>query len=167
MAHFFSNNSAGSSMRRQRSRNSSAQFQARREGAHDEGKNCSRCGVHDPNVSSKWVGHWNCEKCGGNAVSRKVVNAGSSESAPVDARRERLARHRNKGKKPTTTFHIPSFLDEPERRKTVKKVTPKMAKPTIDAKAAKQKERQEAMELLGLTEEEVADFLQLMNVGNE
>ena len=166
MAHFFSNNSAGSSMRRQRSRNSSAQFQARREGAHDEGKNCSRCGVHDPNVSSEWVGHWNCERCGGNTVSRKVVNAGSSESAPVDARRERLARHRNKGKKPTTTFHIPSFLDEPTPKAVLilDEVTPKKAKPTI---SAKEKERQEAMELLGLTEEQVADFLQLMNLGNE
>ena len=149
-------------MRRQRSRNSSAQFQARREGAHDEGKNCSRCGVHDPNVSSEWVGHWNCERCGGNAVSRKVVNAGSSESAPVDARRERLARLRQKGKKPTTTFHIPSFLDKPERSKTVKKVAP-----TIDAKAAKQKERQDAMEVLGLSEEQVADFLQLMNLKSQ
>ena len=166
MAHFFSNQSAGSSMRRQKTRNSSAQFQARREGAHDEGKNCSRCGVHDPNVSSKWVGHWNCEDCGGNAVSRKVVNAGSSETAPVDARRERLARHRNKGKKPTTTFHIPTFLDKPAPKAILilDEVTPKTAKPTI---SAKQQERNDAMELLGLSEEQVADFLQLMNLGNE
>ena len=161
---FNSNMSAGSSMRRQRSRNSSAQFQARREGAHDEGKNCSRCGVHDPNVSSKWVGHWNCEDCGGNAVSRKVVNAGSSESAPGDARRLRFARFRNKQKAPATTFVVSSFLDKPDRLQTVKKVTPTKAKPTI---SAKQKEREEAMKVLGLTEEQVADFLQLMNVGNK
>ena len=147
---FNSNMSAGSSMRRQRSRNSSAQFQARREGAHDEGKNCSRCGVHDPNVSSEWVGHWNCERCGGNAVSRTVVNAGSSESAPGDARRERLARHRNKGKKPTTTFHIPTFLDKADRPKAVKKVTPK-----IDAKELR---REAAMAELGLTEADLIKF---------
>ena len=162
MAHFFSNNSAGASMRRQKTRNSSAQFQARREGAHDEGKNCSRCGVHDPNVSSKWVGHWNCEDCGGNAVSRKVVNSGASEVPPGDARRARLARLRPKPE--TTTFHIPSFLDKPERPKTVKKVTPTKAKTTI---SAKQQERNDAMELLGLSEEQVADFLQLMNLGKK
>ena len=161
---FNSHKSAGSSMRRQRSRNSSAQFQARREGAHDEGKNCSRCGVHDPNVSSKWVGHWNCPPCGGNIVSRKVTNAGSTEAAPGDARRERLARHRNKGKKPTTTFHIPSFLDKPEP-KPVKKMTAKKAK--VQAKSQKQLRREAALAELGLTEAQVADFQQLMNAGSE
>ena len=155
MAHFFSNSSAGASMRRQKTRNSSAQFQARREGSHDEGKNCSRCGVHDPNVSSKWVGHWNCERCGGNAVSRKVVNAGSSESAPGDARRARLARHRNKGKKPITTFHIPTFLDKPDRPKTVKKVT---ATAKVQAKPTKQLRREAAMAELGLTEADIIKF---------
>lgn len=143
-------------MRRQRSRNSSAQFQARREGAHDEGKNCSRCGVHDPNVSSKWMGHWNCEDCGGNAVSRKVVNAGSSESAPGEARRIRFARLRNKQKAPTTTFVVSSFLDE--RPKAVKKVTPKKAAPQVQAKTAKQKQREEAMKALGLTEADIIKF---------
>jgi hypothetical protein len=156
MAHFFSNNSAGASMRRQKTRNSSAQFQARREGSHDEGKNCSRCGVHDPNVPSKWVGHWNCEACGGNAVSRKVVNGGSSKSVPGDARRERLARHRNKGKKPTPTFHIPTFLDKPDRPKTVKKVTPKKA--NVATKSAKELKREAAMKALGLTEADIIKF---------
>jgi hypothetical protein len=156
MAHFFSNNSAAGSKRRQKTRNSSAQFQARREGSHDEGKNCSRCGVHDPNVPSKWVGHWNCEDCGGNAVSRKVVNSGSSESAPVDARRERLARFRNKQKAPASTFVVSTFLDKPDRPKTVKKVTPKKA--NISTKSAKELKREAAMKALGLTEADIIKF---------
>ena len=156
MAHFFSNSSAGASMRRQKTRNSSAQFRAKLEGSHDEGKNCSRCGVHDPNVSSNWVGHWNCEQCGGNAVSRKVVNAGSSGSAPGEARRLRFARLRNKQQTPVATFVISSFLDE--RPKTVKKVTPKKAAPQIKAKAAKELQREAAMEFLGLTEADIIAF---------
>jgi ribosomal protein L37AE/L43A len=153
---FNSNKSAGSSMRRQRSRNSSAQFHAKLEGAHDEGKNCSRCGVHDPNVSSKWVGHWNCASCGGNTVSRTVANAGSSESTPGEARRLRFARLRNKQKVPATTFVVSSFLDE--RPKTVKKVTPKKATPQIKAKAAKELRREAAMAELGLTEADIIKF---------
>ena len=153
---FNSNKSAGSSMRRQRSRNSSAQFHAKLEGAHDEGKNCSRCGVHDPNVSSKWAGHWNCPPCGGNTVTRRVVNAGSSESAPGEARRLRFARLRNKHKAPSATFIISSFLDE--RPKTVKKVTPKKAVPQIKAKAPKELRREVAMAALGLTEADIIKF---------
>ena len=143
-------------MRRQKTRNSSAQFRANLEGAHDEGKNCSRCGVHDPNVSSKWVGHWNCEDCGGNAVSRKVVNGGSNESAPGDARRERLARLRNKQKAPRLTFVVSYFNDKPDRPKPVKKVTPKKAK--VAAKSAKQLKREAAMAILGLTEADIIKF---------
>jgi len=151
-------------MRRQKTRNSSAQFRARREGAHDEGKNCSRCGVHDPNVSSAWAGHWNCDPCGGNIVSRKVANAGATEEAPGSARRARFLALRNKDQKPPAfSGHIPSFLDKPERPKTVKKMT---AKPTIDPEAAKRKAQKEAMELLGLTEQQVADFQALLNAGN-
>ena len=152
-------------MRRQKTRNSSAQFQATREGAHDEGKNCSRCGVHDPNVSSEWTGHWNCDPCGGNIVSRKVTNAGATEEAPGSARRARFTALRNKEPKSSTfSGHIPTFLDKPERPKTVKKMT---AKPKIDEETAKQKDREAAMELLGLSEEQVADFLQLMNLKSQ
>ena len=123
------------------------------------------CRVFDANISKKHEMHWRCEHHGGASNSR--ANAKDDEfrnGIPGAARRERIARFRNKQRKPTATFHIPSFLDKPEKPKAVKKVTPKKAKTTI---SAKQQERQDAMELLGLTEEQVADFLQLMNLGNE
>ena len=160
-------------MRRQKTRNSSAQFRARREGAHDEGKNCSRCGVHDPNVSSAWAGHWNCDPCGGNIVSRKVANAGATEEAPGSARRARFLALRNKDQKPPAfSGHIPSFLDKPDPEVAARARLPgrpkpaKRAKPTIDPEAAKRKAQKEAMELLGLTEQQVADFQALLNAGN-
>ena len=89
-------------------------------------------------------------------MTRRVVNAGSSESAPGEARRLRFARLRNKHKAPSATFIISSFLDE--RPKTVKKVTPKKAVPQIKAKAPKELRREVAMAALGLTEADVIKF---------
>ncbi len=153
---FNSNKAAGSSMRRQRTRNASAQFRARQEGMIDEGKNCGKCGDYYPSISSDW-GWWVCDDCGGNVVrdSRKVVNAGSEQPAPGSERRLKFARLRNKQKAPRSTFVVSSFLDKPEP-KAVKKVTVKKAK--VAAKSQKQLRREAAMAELGLTEADIIKF---------
>jgi len=111
-------------MRRQRTRNASAQFRARQEGMIGEGKHCGKCGDYHPSISTEWE-RWICDDCGGNVVrgSHKVVNAGSEQPAPGAARRARFARVRNKQKAPRSTFVVSSFLDKPDRPKPVKKVT--------------------------------------------
>ena len=153
---FNSNKSAGSSMRRQRTRNASAQFRARQEGMSGEGKHCGKCGDYYPSISTEW-GWWVCDDCGGNVVrdSRKVVNAGSEQPAPGSERRLKFARLRRKQKAATPTFAVSSFLDKPDRPKPVKKVTPKKAK---SAKSAKQLKREAAMAILGLTEADIIEF---------
>ena len=153
---FNSNKAAGSSMRRQRTRNASAQFRARQEGMIDEGKHCGKCGDYYPSISTEW-GWWVCDDCGGNVVrgSHKVVNAGSEQPAPGSERRLKFARLRNKQKAPRSTFVVSSFLDKPER-KAVKKVTPKKAK--VAAKSQKQLKREAAMAELGLTEADITKF---------
>ncbi len=153
---FNSNKAAGSSMRRQRTRNASAQFRARQEGMIGEGKHCGKCGDYYPSISSDW-GWWVCDDCGGNVVrdSRKVVNAGSEQPAPGSERRLKLARLRNKQKSPRSTFVVSSFLDKPEP-KPVKKVTVKKAQ--VAAKSQKQLRREAAMAELGLTEADIIKF---------
>ena len=153
---FNSNKAAGSSMRRQRTRNASAQFRARQEGMIDEGKHCGKCGDYYPSISTEW-GFWVCDDCGGNVVrnSRKVVNAGSEQPAPGSERRLKFARLRNKQKAPRSTFVVSSFLDKPEP-KPVKKVTAKKAK--VAAKSQKQLKREAAMAELGLTEADIIKF---------
>ena len=153
---FNSNKAAGSSMRRQRTRNASAQFRARQEGMIDEGKHCGKCGDYYPSISSDW-GWWVCDDCGGNVVrdSRKVVNAGSEQPAPGSERRLKLARLRNKQKAPRSTFVVSSFLDKPEPKPKTKK-----AKPTVkvQAKSQKQLRREAALAELGLTEADIIKF---------
>ena len=153
---FNSNKAAGSSMRRQRTRNASAQFRARQEGMSGEGKHCGKCGDYYPSISSDW-GWWVCDDCGGNVVrdSRKVVNAGSEQPAPGSERRLKFARLRNKQKAPRSTFVVSSFLDKRES-KPVKKVTAKKAK--VAAKSQKQLRREAAMAELGLTEADIIKF---------
>ena len=155
---FNSNKAAGSSMRRQRTRNASAQFRARQEGMIGEGKHCGKCGDYYPSISSDW-GWWVCNDCGGNVVrdSRKVVNAGSEQPAPGSERRLKFARLRNKQKAPSSTFVVSSFLDKPEP-KPVKKMTAKKAK--VQAKSQKQLRREAAMAELGLTEADLISFTQ-------
>jgi predicted nucleic acid-binding Zn-ribbon protein len=154
---FNSNKAAGSSIRRQRTRNASAQFRARQEGMIDEGKHCGKCGDYYPSISTEWE-RWICDDCGGNVVrgSHKVVNAGSEQPAPGAERRARFARVRNKQKAPRSTFLVSSFLDKPDRPKPVKKVTPKKAK--VAAKSAKELKREAAMKTLGLTEADIIKF---------
>ena len=153
---FNSNKAAGSSMRRQKTRNASAQFRARQEGMSGEGKHCGKCGDYYPSISTEW-GWWVCDDCGGNVVrgSRKVVNAGCSESAPGSERRLKFARLRNKQKAPRLTFVVSYFNDKPER-KPVKKVTAKKVK--VAGKSAKQLKREAAMAELGLTEADIIKF---------
>ena len=154
---FNSNKAAGSSMRRQKTRNASAQFRARQEGMIDEGKHCGKCGDYHPSISTEWE-RWICDDCGGNVVrgSHKVVNAASSESIPGAERRAKFARLRNKQKAPRSTFVVSSFLDKPDRPKPVKKVTPKKAK--VAVKSQKQLRREAAMAELGLTEADIIKF---------
>jgi len=154
---FNSNKSAGSSMRRQKTRNASAQFRARQEGMSGEGKHCGKCGDYYPSISTEW-GWWVCDDCGGNVVrgSHKVVNAGSEQPAPGSERRLKFARLRNKQKAPRSTFVVSSFLDKRDPPKRVKKVTPKKAK--VAAKSQKQLKREAAMAELGLTEADIIKF---------
>ena len=115
------------------------------------------CRVFDVNISKKHEMHWRCEHHGGAQHSR--ANAKDEEYAngiPGAERRARFARFRNKGKEATTTFHIPTFLDEPEKPKAVKKMTAQKAK--IAGKSAKQLRREAAMAELGLTEADIIKF---------
>ena len=108
------------------------------------------CRVFDANISKKHEMHWRCEHHGG--VSNSRANAKDDEfrdGIPGEARRQRIARFRNKQRKPSTfTAHIPTFLDKPEP-KAVKKVTPTKAKPTARALALAE---------LGLTEADIIKF---------
>ena len=153
---FNSNKAAGSSMRRQRTRNASAQFRARQEGMSGEGKHCGKCGDYYPSISTEW-GWWVCDDCGGNVVrdSRKVVNAGSEQPAPGSERRLKFARLRNKQKSPRSTFVVSSFLDKPAPKPKRKKAK---AAPKVQAKSQKQLRREAAMAELGLTEADLISF---------
>ena len=110
------------------------------------------CRVFDANISKKHEMHWLCERHGG-ANNHSRANAKDDEfrnGIPGEARRQRLARFRNKQRKASTfTAHIPSFLDKPEP-----KPKPKKAKPTVkvQAKSQKQLRREVALAELGLTE---------------
>ena len=115
------------------------------------------CRVFDANINKKHEARWRCEHHGG--VKHSRANARDEEFAngiPGAARRARFARFRNKGKEATTTFHIPTFLDEPEKPKVVKKMTAQKAK--IAGKSAKQLRREAAMAELGLTEADIIKF---------
>ena len=153
---FNSNKAAGSSMRRQRTRNASAQFRARQEGMSGEGKHCGKCGDYYPSISTEW-GWWVCDDCGGNVVrdSRKVVNAGSEQPAPGSERRLKFARLRNKQKAPRLTFVVSYFNDKPEPKPKRKKAK---AAPKVQAKSQKQLRREAAMAELGLTEADIISF---------
>ena len=110
------------------------------------------CRVFDANISKKHENYWRCERHGG-ANNHARANAKDDEfrnGIPGEARRQRLARFRNKQRKASTfTAHIPSFLDKPAA--TPK---PKQAKPTVkvQAKSQKQLRREVALAELGLTE---------------
>ena len=149
---FNSNKSAGSSMRRQKTQNASAQFRARQEGMSGEGKHCGKCGDYYPSISTEW-GFWVCDDCGGNVVrgSRKVVNAGSEQPAPGAERRLKFARLRNKQKAPLLTFVVSYFNDKPEPK-------PKRKKAKAAGKSQKQLKREAALAELGLTEADLISF---------
>ena len=153
---FNSNKSAGSSMRRQKTRNASAQFRARQEGMSGEGKHCGKCGDYYPSISTEW-GWWVCDDCGGNVVrgSHKVVNAGSEQPAPGSERRLKFARLRNKQKAPRLTFVVSYFNDKPEPKPKRKKAK---AAPKVQAKSQKQLKREAALAELGLTEADIIKF---------
>ena len=116
------------------------------------------CRVFDANISKKHENHWRCERHGG-ANNHARANAKDDEfrnGIPGEARRQRLARFRNKQRKASTfTAHIPSFLDKPAA--TPK---PKKAKPTVkvQAKSQKQLRRDAALAELGLTEADIIKF---------
>ena len=113
------------------------------------------CRVFDVNINKKHENHWLCERHGG-ANNHSRANARDEEYAngiPGAARRERIARFRNKQRKASTfSGHIPSFLDP---RPAAPK--PKKAKPTakVQAKSQKQLRREAAMAELGLTEADI------------
>ena len=110
------------------------------------------CNVFDPNVAKTNDGHWHCEKHGGyNNIAR--ANAKDDKFAngiPGAERRARFARFRAKQKAANTyTTHILSFLDrKPIERRQVE----------IAPVAAKKDQRTKALELLGLTEADLAAF---------
>ena len=116
------------------------------------------CRVFDANINKKHENHWRCERHGG-ANNHSRANAKDEDcrdGIPGAARRERIARFRNKQRKASTfTGHIPTFLDP--RPATPK---PKKAKPTakVQAKSQKQLRRAAAMAELGLTEADILKF---------
>ena len=116
------------------------------------------CRVFDANINKKHENYWLCERHGG-ANNHSRANAKDDEfrnGIPGEARRQRLARFRNKQRKPSAfTGHIPSFLDKP-----APKPKPKKAKPTVkvQAKSQKQLRRDAALAELGLTEADIIKF---------
>ena len=110
------------------------------------------CRVFDANISKKHENYWRCERHGG-TNNHARANAKDEEyrnGIPGEARRQRIARLRNKQRKTSTfTAHIPSFLDKPEA-----KPKPQKAKPTVkvQAKSQKQLRREAALAERGLTE---------------
>tara|TARA_R110002012_G_scaffold113689_1_gene259779 strand:- start:816 stop:1310 length:495 start_codon:yes stop_codon:yes gene_type:complete len=118
------------------------------------------CRVFDPNVLQKHEGIWRCENHGG-ANNHARANARDEEFSngiPGAERRARFARFRAKQKQPkakTYTGHIPSFLDKPQK---IKAKAPKV-QPQIERKTDKQKQREAAMQLLGLCEADLNSFL--------
>ena len=110
------------------------------------------CRVFDANINKKHENYWLCERHGG-ANTHSRANAKDDEfrnGSPGEARRQRLARFRNKQRKPSVyTAHIPSFLDGP-----APKSKPKKAKLTVkvQAKSQKQLRREAALAELGMTE---------------
>ena len=118
------------------------------------------CRVFDANISKKHEMHWRCEHHGG--VNNSRANAKDQEFAngiPGAARRERIARFRNKQRKASTfSGHIPSFLDP---RPAAPKPKAKKAAPKVQAKSAKQLRREVAMAELGLTEADILKFAEI------
>jgi hypothetical protein len=116
------------------------------------------CRVFDANINKKHEMHWLCERHGG-ANNHSRANARDEEfrnGIPGAARRERLARFRNKQRKASAfTGHIPSFLDKPAPKPKAKK-----AKPTVkvQVKSQKQLRREAALAELGLTEADITAF---------
>jgi hypothetical protein len=110
------------------------------------------CNVFDPNVAKTHEGRWHCEACGGyNNIAR--ANAKDDKFAngiPGAERRARFARFRAKQRAANThASHIPSFLDrKPVERRQVQ----------VAAVAPKKDQRAKALELLGLTEADLAAF---------
>ena len=95
------------------------------------------CRVFDANISKKHEMHWRCEHHGGvnNHARANAKDEDCRDGIPGEARRQRLARFRNKQRKPSTfTAHIPTFLDA-RAPKAVTKVTPA---PKDQAKSTKQ-----------------------------
>jgi len=112
------------------------------------------CNVYDPNVAKTNEGHWHCEACGGyNNIAR--ANAKDEKFAngiPGAERRARFARFRAKKKAASSyTAHIPSFLDD---RKPVERRQVQVA----PVATPKKSQRAKALELLGLTEADLAAF---------
>ena len=116
------------------------------------------CRVFDANISKKHENHWRCERHGG-ANNHARANAKDEEfrnGIPGAARRERLARFRNKQRKASAfTGHIPTFLDP--RPATPKPKKAKVA-PKVQAQSQKQLRREAALAELGLTEADITSF---------
>jgi len=116
------------------------------------------CRVFDANINKKHENYWLCERHGGlnNHARANAKDEEFRNGIPGAARRERIARFRNKQRKASTfTAHIPSFLDKPEP-KPVKKMT--ATKPKVQAKSQKQLRREAALAELGLTEADITAF---------
>jgi hypothetical protein len=117
------------------------------------------CRVFDANINKKHEAHWRCERHGGAKHSRAYAKDEEyANGIPGAERRARFARFRNKGKEATTTFHIPTFLDDPVARAQPAKARSAKIASKINAKSAKQKQREEAMKALGLTEADLIKF---------
>ena len=117
------------------------------------------CRVFDANINKKHEAHWRCEHHGGAKHSRAYAKDEEyANGIPGAERRARFARFRNKGKEATTTFHIPTFLDEPVAPAKPAKARAAKIASKIQAKSAKQLRREAAMAELGLTEADIIKF---------
>ena len=139
---------------------------ARTASNHTHGVSCNHlggCREFDPNVRADKV--WYCERHGGtnNAARDNAKDAAFANGIPGAARRARIARFRARNKAPMHPGNAILFAQWEEEKKERSARAANIGKPAskpkkVKAKAPKVKktERQKMLELLGLTEADLA-----------
>ncbi len=107
--------------------------------------------MFDANINKKHENYWRCERHGGvnNHDRANAKDEDCRDGIPGAARRMRFARFRAKQQPADTIFMVSTFLDKPERKTPVKKMT---------AKSTKELRREAALAELGLTEADIIKF---------
>ena len=133
---------------------------------HTHGVSCNHtggCREFDPNVRADKV--WYCERHGGanNIARANAKDAAFANGIPGAARRARFARFRARNKAPSHPGNAVLFAQWEQEKKersaraaNIGKPAPKPKKVKAKAPKVKKTERQKMLELLGLTEADLA-----------